>query len=219
MKSSHLIPIFICAISASVIGSTHSRASPILLTNGSFEFGPPPEFDSFQTEAAGSTNITGWLVNSGDVDWIFNYWQPSDGQRSLDMNGNMPGSISQTIQTTPGTSYQIEFDLAGNPDWGTTKTLRVAAGNYTQGYSFDSTPHSLANMGWARQTMLFMASDHETTIEFGSTTDIGTGVYGPALDNVSVMAVTVPEPSTFAMFLAGLGLLGFMAKRSKPISA
>jgi len=33
------------------------------------------------------------------------------------------------------------------------------------------------------------------------------------LDNVSVAAV--PEPETYALMLAGLGLLGFMARRKK----
>ncbi|SFE72549.1 PEP-CTERM sorting domain-containing protein [Nitrosomonas sp. Nm166] len=36
---------------------------------------------------------------------------------------------------------------------------------------------------------------------------------GAVLDNVSVVAV--PEPETYAMLLAGLGLLGFTALRRK----
>jgi choice-of-anchor C domain-containing protein len=213
MKISYLVLVFVCTVAASFIASENSFANTNLITNGSFELGSSPPFGDWKTEVVGSTNITGWLVNSGDVDWEFSYWQPSDGQRSLDMNGNMPGSIQQAIQTTPGTSYQIDFDLAGNPDYGTTKTIRVTAGNYIEDYSFDSASYSLTNMGWVKQTMFFIASDNETTIEFKSTTDIGTGVYGPALDNVSVVALPVPEADTWAMLLAGLGLVGFMACR------
>ena len=37
---------------------------------------------------------------------------------------------------------------------------------------------------------------------------------GLQLDNVSVTAVTpVPEPESYALMLAGLGVLGFMGRR------
>ncbi|MEG1329583.1 MAG: FxDxF family PEP-CTERM protein, partial [Janthinobacterium sp.] len=35
---------------------------------------------------------------------------------------------------------------------------------------------------------------------------------GAVIDNVSVMAA-VPEPETYAMLLAGLGLMGFLRRR------
>jgi hypothetical protein len=37
--------------------------------------------------------------------------------------------------------------------------------------------------------------------------------FGALLDNVSVSAV--PEPETYAMLLAGLGFVGFMARRKR----
>jgi hypothetical protein len=41
---------------------------------------------------------------------------------------------------------------------------------------------------------------------------------GVAVDEIQIFAVTpVPEPETYAMFMAGLGLLGFMAKRKKSV--
>ncbi|MCV2362624.1 PEP-CTERM sorting domain-containing protein [Paucibacter sp. DJ1R-11] len=40
--------------------------------------------------------------------------------------------------------------------------------------------------------------------------------HGLAIDNVSIQAVSaVPEPSTYAMLLAGLGCVGFIARRRK----
>ena len=41
-----------------------------------------------------------------------------------------------------------------------------------------------------------------------------TGVLWPSADNL-VLATAVPEPGTYAMMLAGLGMLGFMARRRR----
>jgi hypothetical protein len=61
----------------------------------------------------------------------------------------------------------------------------------------------------------------------GSSAKIDFYIYGPgnqdindeswAMDNlnVSVTTLAVPEPETYAMYLAGLGLLGFVARRRK----
>ncbi len=48
-------------------------------------------------------------------------------------------------------------------------------------------------------------------IRIVSTNDFGNNIY---IDNINFDQVTaVPEPETYAMLLAGLGLLGFMARR------
>lgn len=46
-------------------------------------------------------------------------------------------------------------------------------------------------------------------------------IYGPSIlsGGASVVVSTVPEPETFAMMLAGLGLLGFAARCCKPNAA
>jgi hypothetical protein len=46
----------------------------------------------------------------------------------------------------------------------------------------------------------------------GSVTGAKGGSYG---GNIDVVIAAVPEPETYAMLAAGLGLIGFMARRKK----
>ena len=44
---------------------------------------------------------------------------------------------------------------------------------------------------------------------------VASGTRGPILDNISLSTVTpVPEPAAFAMFAAGLGLLGLVRRQT-----
>ncbi|SDJ65160.1 MULTISPECIES: choice-of-anchor C family PEP-CTERM protein [Bradyrhizobium] len=197
-----------------------AQASPF--TNGSFETGSAP--GSFITLDGGdATSITGWTVGGGSnaVDYIGSYWKASDGTRSLDLNGLVPGSISQTFDVISGQTYRVSFDLAGNPAGGPQfKTLDSTA-NLTL-YSpppFDVNGNSLSNMGWLNYSFLFTATSSSETLTFTSTTSGYSGnssyptAFGPALDNVSVTAV--PEPSTWAMMILGFFGIGFVAYRRK----
>ncbi len=160
--------------------------------NGSFEVGPNPGV-SWITMSNGASNVTGWTVTSGTVDYIGTAWQASDGSRSFDMSGLGAGGIAQTFNTTAGQVYTVEFDYAGNPGYGTgtgVKNLRVSvnnSGSTSEEYSFDTTGQTLGNMGWVKKTFTFTASASTTTLTFTSLTE---GVYGPAIDNVRVNGST-----------------------------
>ena len=71
---------------------------------------------SFTTYTTGQT-IGNWTVQSGDVDLIGTLWQSSPlGGRSIDLNGNNPGAIAQTLATTAGRQYQVIFQCNGQLD-------------------------------------------------------------------------------------------------------
>lgn len=154
-------------------------------TNSSFEDGINP--GAFTQLLAGDiTSIDGWTVVSGSVDYIGTYWVSSDGSRSLDMTGSngQPGAVSQTFTTVAGHTYEVTFDLAGNPFCAPTiKTLQVDAGGAPQTYTFNVTGHSLTDMGWTEQTFEFTATGSSTTLKL---TSMDAGLCGPALDNVEV---------------------------------
>lgn len=196
------------SIASSVLGVSALIVTPVqaanLIQNGSFETANVnPNPGDFIRLDAGSTVITGWTVSQGTIDYIGTYWQASEGSRSLDLSGANAGGIQQTFNTTVGETYRVTFDLAGNPDGNPTiKEMRVSAGGSSADFSFDTTGKSRSNMGWVSNSWDFTATGTTTTLEFISLTN---SFAGPALDNVSVIAI--PEPSS-VLGLLSLGVLG-----------
>lgn len=159
-----------------------------LLVNGSFEEGA--DAGEFKSLAEGSTEIKGWTVTRGAMDYIGTHWQHADGNRSLDLHGSPGyGGIKQTFKTKKGQKYKATFSLAGNPE-GTVpeKKLGVEAAGVKAEFTFDVTGKTVTDMGWTTKTWEFTADGTETTIEFYSlmTEDDS---WGPALDNVSVVPI------------------------------
>ncbi len=179
-----------------------------LVVNGSFEANSLTS--PFTTFYATTQGLTGWTVGVQSVDLVGSLWNASSGVKSLDLNGNKKGEIHQTITTVVGQKYQLSFDLAGNFQGGpVTKSMAINVGPSGL-YTFSTAGKNSTNMGWTTYSTSFVAVSAATTLSFASQTS---GAYGAALDNIAVTAV--PEPETFAMLLAGLGVMGVIARRRK----
>jgi choice-of-anchor C domain-containing protein len=200
-------PVFLALIAVLALAPA-AHAGTIIL-NGSFELGTGAPGGGYVTLGTGNTSIQGWTVSSGTVEWIGTYWQAADGVRSLDLNGNSPGSIASTAFTTvEGQQYLLTFSLAGNPDGGpTVKEVWVSVAGLEKLFSFDVTGKSKTNMGWTNYSLYFTAIDDSTTLSFRSNS-LDPRYYGAALDNVDVTAV--PEP--MSVLLVGTGLVGVARK-------
>jgi choice-of-anchor C domain-containing protein/LSD1 subclass zinc finger protein len=162
-----------------------------LIVNGSFEEGPDAEGTGtgFQPLPEGSTAIRGWVVTRGSIDLIGSYWQHAEGQRSLDLNGLVRGGVAQTFKTTKGQRYRVTFSMSGNPTLAEPpplKTLGVRADDASSAFAFDTTGRTCQNMVWVTITWEFVATRDQTTLEFYS---LSGKACGPALDNVSVVAI------------------------------
>jgi choice-of-anchor C domain-containing protein len=192
-------------------------AGAATIVNGGF-VGPSAPDGSFQTVGLSTGVIPGWTVSSGDVDWIKGYWQSSDGDGfSVDLNGNHPGAISQTIDTVIGQTYTLSFDMSANPDHG--NDLRLILGDTggaatTFAYNLDVSTNSRANMNWTPQFLNFTATGDSTTITFASGSGGANCCYGAAIDNVAI-ADAVPEPASWALMLTGFLGMGTVLRRSR----
>ena len=132
----------------------------------------------------GASDIIGWSIISGNVDYIGTTWTASDGNRSIDLNGLVAGTISQSINTVDGSAYQVLFDMATNPGYtGLDRIVRlgVSAAGETTAYSFDISGKTGVDMGWEQKSFVFTATGTTSTLTFKSTI---AGAGGPALDNV-----------------------------------
>jgi choice-of-anchor C domain-containing protein len=195
-----------------LLAPSAAYASPInLLINGSFEAGPAMGGQHDVDVLAGSTAILGWTVfgtapdGFGAVDYNGSPWDVSDGLHSIDLDGrnSLFSGISQTFATTLGQTYEVSFDLSGNPDGGPTiKSVLVLAGSASHNYTFDTSGQSVTALNWASNSFLFTASTSATTLSFVSLTGTPNS-YGALIDNVRVHAV--PEPS--ALLLLGTGVI------------
>ncbi len=205
-----------------------SQTYAAIASNGGFELGTAP--GTFSTILSGdSTSITDWTVNSGSVDYIGTYWQASDGSRSIDLNGNEAGSISQTFATTAGATYDVNFHLSGNPDLGpSAKVVRVSAsgGSPASGdFTYDTAVkgNTKADMKWESDDFSFVASGASTTLTFASQVS---GAAGPALDNVSITEtapatrnITASAGANGSISPSGLIVVNYAANQSFTITA
>ena len=198
------------AAAAAGLSLLASAAGAVTIVNGDFESGPTVGGAGYTTLSAGSSALPGWTIGGDSIDYIGSYWTAESGTHSLDMSGNAPGSISQTVTgLTVGQSYTVTFYLSGNPAGGDpNKELELQAPGIT-GYYFivGANEFTLPGITWYKEDLIFQAVSSTANLTF---TSLENSAYGPALDNVTI---SVPELTTWALMIGGLGLVGYSLRR------
>lgn|GEM_PF-365218 len=135
-------------------------------------------------------------------------------------NGTSTNSwISQTVNTSLGQVYHLSYwyspragsqsaDNRINVYW---NDEQLGSSTYTN--SGSGSGHSGNWTDWQEYTFDLVGNGSSGTLRFEAVSQPNT--YGASLDNVSLVAA-VPEPETYALMMAGLGAVAFMARRRRP---
>jgi len=203
---------------AVMVGASSSHAAN-LLNNGSFE---SPHISDVRYFDLGSTFIDGWNVVGGQVALVpdtFASLLASDGHQWMDLTGGTgygKGLQSNAVSTVLGQTYTLTFDVGNYVAVGYgTSTLSVSINNGSA-ILFTNIVNGSSGMDWERKSLTWVANATTANLTFlgaANTTLSNDQVIG--LDNVVFAAVPVPEPESYAMLLAGLGLMGAVARRRK----
>jgi hypothetical protein len=130
-----------------------------------------------------------------------------------------PGTLKQLVEgLTIGSKYLLtfEFALAQQANWSGANNdvfWQVGFGGKTQDGKKLSIPEK-GFSGWETASMVFTATSTSEWLSFLSQRTASGGPPFMLLDNVQLRA-DVPEPATWALMLAGLGMLGYFARRRR----
>src|SRR5581483_7215779 len=150
-----------------------------LVENGDFErpgITGPGDWHPGDWNGAGSVDLLPWP------------WPAASAAQAIDLNAATTGAIGQTLATVAGGTYNLTFAYAGNPDLFCgpqgIKRFEVLWGGASLGvFEFDTTGHSLDDLGWVRAARSVTATAASTELRFASQT---AGCAGPTLDDIAV---------------------------------
>lgn len=170
-----------------------------LVVNGGFEL-PAIATDSFNTY----TNLGGYGATTWGSDSTSGTLKIVDVADNQFMAFGGGDSAYTAFGVSTGGAYTLSFDYEGSGFW--------ALFNQDTTSFVSNGPLVQFNGMGSESTTLNLNGGSNYKLYFGSA---GAGLPGMTsgmyLDNVSVSAV--PEPETYAMLVAGLGMLGFMGRR------
>ena len=211
-------------IAATLLAAAAGAQAQNLVTNGSFE--------SITTAGVAGQAPGTWAVYTSIVGWtgapnievrdnLAGVAQDGGNFVELDTHPTAaapgPNTNSGMYQDIVGTGYvNLSFYYSARPNTGVTNKLGFSFGSFTDNTLLASASNNTGSHQWIQYTLnnFKLDADGVTRLSFWASGKPDT--YGGSLDNVVVTAVTaVPEPETYALLLAGLGLIGAAVRRQK----
>ncbi len=211
-------------IAASMLAAATGAQAQNLVTNGSFESittanlpGQTPGTWAVYTSIVGWTGVPNIEVrdNRAGVAQDGGNFVELDTHPTVGAPG--PNTNSRMYQDILGTgSVNLSFYYSARPNTGVTNNLGFSFGSFTNSSLLAGTANQTNSHSWIQYTLnnFQLDADGSTRLSFFALGKPDT--YGGSLDNVVVSSVSaVPEPETFALLLAGLGLIGAAVRRQK----
>ncbi len=127
------------------------------------------------------------------------------------------GIFAQDFVTVPGIFYRISFDFGALGSIGQSQTMLflLSTGLPDTGpleFQYSALVTNDLSSTFTRHSLIFRAETNTSSIDFFPQDDQPS--VSAVLDNVSVNSVAaVPEPASWAMLIAGFGLVGFLQRR------
>jgi hypothetical protein len=163
------------------------------VNNGGFAQPVVSAAAGYEAFPAGSTAVTGWTVGGDGVEaYASSFMQhPPDTTSEIRLFAGGPGSITQTIATTPGKSYVLKWEGAGEPGGGQVdKIMHVFwDGKLVAAPVFDTAGRSFTNMGWRALQVTVAATSPTSTVEFADATP-DKSFWGSMVTGVSLRALS-----------------------------
>jgi hypothetical protein len=222
MKFSTCSSVALACVATSLSGASHAAN---LVGNGSFENPNIVATNNYALYSAAATTITGWTVLGAAGTSVqltpdtYLGLKASDGRQWVDLtgiNGYDKGLRSDNINTVVGSAYTLSFDVGNYLPFGVS-TLGVSInGAPEQLFTNTSLAVTATNpMNWANFSLTWVANSNTANISFlGRANGALSNNAGIGLDNVQFALAPVPEPTTTALWLAGVvGLVGASLRR------
>jgi hypothetical protein len=164
------------------------------LASGGAYFGSPASGAVAGYIAVAFVNNTGTTIDGIGLAWEGEQWRNggNTNQQSLAFSYGVGGAFGTVswVNTALSISSVVATSTAGAVDGNTTGLTTTAS--------------AIAGLGWAPGTTLWL--------RWADTNDVGND-HGLAIDNFAMSVTAVPEPGALALMLAGLGAVGFIARR------
>ena len=197
----------IVLVVAAALSSASAFADPVL---------PTLQNTSFETTTVGGGYgygdvATGWSITGGGaVSSNGTAWEGTTTSGTHFGVLQNISSISQTFTSGIQADYSFSFDLAlRGSHYDAGQAVAVKLDGQLLGTFSPTTSWSALSVS----ALQVAAGTH--TLQFAGTNPLNKVDTSAFLDNVTMTVTPVPEPETYAMFLAGLGLMGAVARRRK----
>ena len=200
---------------ALTFGALAAPASATLLINGNSE---------------GSTSQTatppGW-TNIGHTEGVIGYavynTPAYDGDYYYDIGGYgsptpaLGAGITQSAATVAGQNYTLTFGYSGENTEDVSTALDVTNGGVLTQYTIVGEGSGVFKKPFTTAVINYVATGASTAIAFTISGSTQIGFNDPLIDGVSFAPsdARIPEPATWAMMIAGFGLVGFAARRRR----